>query len=260
MTTTMSILGENLVQPLGVIQKAQISDRVFLFGGEGQAVHPAAGCFDAFYDGLKNNTSIMYFDLSIRTESRTEQLVYFGILDLEFENNGVFEQIISACLGVGVKELEVCCQYNFQYTALAALLQDRRAILQRVLIQHSESIMANFDKVRATREIMASLVGNTELKELVLPFYTQEARNDFDLLLCDSSTIEQIRNSNHTIETVKVESYVFPSSSTRTRQRVFAAQQKREQKQGHPKQNYAVLFHWGVRPRPIHHHAYFSAS
>jgi hypothetical protein len=200
----------------------------------GEFVHPAAGCFDAFYDQLKHNKSIQYLDLEpigrilpnfdlgyfLKHNANIKHLVLsggeqpvtaeqsnwstslantrlreFGILDLEFENNGVFEQIISACLGV--KKLEVCCQHNFQYTALAALLQDRRAILQRVLIQHSESIMA-------------SLVGNTELKELVLPFYTQEARNDFDLLLCDSSTIEQIRNSNHTIETVKVESYVFP--------------------------------------------------
>jgi hypothetical protein len=50
------------------------------------------------------------------------------ISGLRFEDNGAFEQNGSAC--VGVEDLEVDCETNSQFTALAALLRNPLSMLQ----------------------------------------------------------------------------------------------------------------------------------
>jgi hypothetical protein len=110
----------------------------------------------------------------------------------------VIEQILPACLGV--EELRVRCETNPEITALAAFLQNPRAVLQHLQIEISSS-SDDFDECLALREIAASLVGNTKLKDLW--FIGAEPFDEFDNLLCDSSSIENICNSNHTLETIE---------------------------------------------------------
>jgi hypothetical protein len=55
----------------------------------------------------------------IATGLQGKQFSRLDITGLRFEDNGAFEQIASAC--VGVEDLEVDCETNSQFTALAAL-------------------------------------------------------------------------------------------------------------------------------------------
>jgi hypothetical protein len=210
------------------------------------SVQPAATCHREFYNELKHSTSIQSLRLSpvsqivpsfdlgyfLRNNSNIEDLSLgdhmniFSDLDasiispaiegaqmrrfdvgLNFGNDGVFQQISSACWGVECLEVDVMRGTNSNYSALAALLRDPRAILQRLVIK--AGISANFDRRLATREIAASLVGNANLKELKLFFqsYSQTVVDEFDTLLCDASRIENIYNSNHTLEKIDIDNF-----------------------------------------------------
>jgi hypothetical protein len=118
--------------------------------------------------------------------------------NIRFGNDEAFQQISSACWGV--EFLFVTCGTHSNYSALAALLRDPRAILQRLFIRESLD-SANFDERLAVREIAASLVGNAQLMELGLglQFRSQAVVDEFDTLLCDASSIGDICNSNHTL-------------------------------------------------------------
>jgi hypothetical protein len=65
----------------------------------------------------------------------------------------------------------------------------------------------------ALRDLMAGLVCNTELRELHLSFgyegyeqfnkeFNRELSDAFNKLLCDSSSLENVSNSNHTLEKI----------------------------------------------------------
>jgi hypothetical protein len=214
------------------------------------SVQPAATCHREFYNELKHNTSIQMlrldpvsqivpsFDVGyfLRNNSNIKDLSLVGgiISDLDaaiissaiegvqlrrfdvghnirFDNDEAFQQISSACLGV--KILGVTCVTNVHYSALTALLRDPRAIFQRLVIRESPRISANFDRRLALREIAASLVGNANLKELKLYFQSsfQAVVDEFDTMLCDASRIENIYNSNHTLEKIGIDHISIPT-------------------------------------------------
>jgi hypothetical protein len=123
------------------------------------------------------------------------------------EDDGSLEQIISACLGVN--RLYVCFSTTsyVNVTAVASLLRDPMSMLTYITIsiEHDQDD-PNFDGAMALREIAESLVGNTRLKTIELlddiSSYGFESVDEIDDLLCDSSTLEKIRNSNHTLEEI----------------------------------------------------------
>jgi hypothetical protein len=86
-------------------------------------------------------------------------------------------------------------------TALAAL--DPRAKLQHLFLIVFEQEIQDIPDVR---EILASIVGNTKLRSLKLGISDQWLddyfHNAFENVLCDYSSLENICNSNHTLETV----------------------------------------------------------
>jgi hypothetical protein len=87
------------------------------------------------------------------------------------------------------------------------LLQNSRAILSKLVIKDAwlrdgwEDI---FDRRSALRILESGLPGNTKLKELTGSFivHFQWIGDEFDNLLCDSSSLESICNSNHTLEQI----------------------------------------------------------
>jgi hypothetical protein len=132
---------------------------------------------------------------------RGAQLRRLDICCCAFENNAAFGLIVSACLGV--EDLSVICETNSHYTALAALIQNPMSMLKILSVDQNiggESDEEAFDGRLVLRELAASLVGNTTMKELYLPLFTEEEVDEFDALLCNSSSIGNIYNSNHTLE------------------------------------------------------------
>jgi hypothetical protein len=121
-----------------------------------------------------------------------------GSLDFLDFGDGAFEQIIAAC--VRVEWLNVKCCKNSQYTALAALLRNPLSALRS--LRTSGVVFPDFeDEDMAVSEISESLVGNNKLRELSLDILWQR-EVDFDMLLCNSTTLQNICNSNHTLEHV----------------------------------------------------------
>jgi hypothetical protein len=165
---------------------------------------------------LQNNTSIEKLTLVSRTPVTLERsnvlssgLVNAKLKEIEmrhcrFENNGAFEQIVSAC--TGVETLWVMCRQDYQCTALAALLRNQTAILQCLHVPfphyepHPHSGNSGIDKRLALGNISSSLVGNTKLRYLYFRINDGLATHEFDNILCDSSSLLSIHNSNHTLE------------------------------------------------------------
>lgn len=97
----------------------------------------------------------------VSTALTTARLRELDITRCAFQNNGSFEQIISACLGV--EELVVHCLHDSQYTALATLLRDPRTILKWLTISDMRGNMR-----LGLGEIVASLAFNTTLSHLMV--------------------------------------------------------------------------------------------
>jgi hypothetical protein len=208
-----------------------------------QSDHPlAAACLEAFYDELKDNksiedlhlneidlvlpmfnlgyflqqnTSMKYLKLGklmrqdglmtreqghvMASALRDVELECLNIEDLRFVNNNeAFHEIVSACTRVNNLAVRVRFTENSQVAAIASLLRDPNALLQTLTIAgHGPRDGVNFCR----REIAASLVGNIKLKSL---YMSGGAPMDiFDNLLCDSSSLTTICDSNHTLERIR---------------------------------------------------------
>jgi hypothetical protein len=98
-----------------------------------------------------------------------------------------------------VQFLEVTCSYNWQCTAVAALLREELSVMAW---NSGDEDLSNFNQDEAVRNIAASLRDNTHLKDLTLIDMDKTSLNHFDELLCDTSSIESIYNSNHTLEVI----------------------------------------------------------
>jgi hypothetical protein len=104
-----------------------------------------------------------------------------------------------------VNELRVRCEHNSECTAVASFLGDPANVL-KTLCMELDVDCSSFDFKQATREISESLVRNEHLKGLSVDgiFNWNELCFDWDKLLCDISSIENIYNSNHSLERIWV--------------------------------------------------------
>ena len=124
----------------------------------------------------------------------------FCMISCEFGDNETHRQIVSAC--TGVKDFAVCCGNSSQCGAVASLLRDPRTMLEQLHVETANYL--GDDELAAAIEIIASLAGNTKLKHLTMFFHVEDGEelinNHFMNLLCNCSSIEDIINSNHTLE------------------------------------------------------------
>ena len=207
------------------------------------AINPiSARCLEAFYDGLKENRSIEeisldifpnksvamfdlgYFvqnnlalkDLSLSSEGQLTQeqcftisnalsgasLRKFNMHKCKFTDGDsqCFEQVMASCCNVN--SLVLSCEKSYQYSALAALLRDPKAILSEVHFYHVTNDGMSI--------IASSLRGNTKLKKIDFWLGFRGDLEIFVPLLCDASTIENIRGSNHTLEEIWTPNYQLP--------------------------------------------------
>lgn len=121
-------------------------------------------------------------------------------LDFDYED-GTFERVVSAC--TGVEKLSLDCRDerdNFRYDDISDLLQNPDAMLSSLDLFHSN--LVNEDIL----SVAASLDGNTKLKTLRLGVDRDETTglNAFQSLLCDTASIQDIIDSNHTLENIDV--------------------------------------------------------
>ena len=124
----------------------------------------------------------------------------FCMISCEFGDNETHRQIVSAC--TGVKDFAVCCGNSSQCGAVASLLRDPRTMLEQLHVETANYL--GDDELAAAIKIIASLPGNTKLKHLTMFFHVEDGEelinNHFMNLLCNCSSIEDIINSNHTLE------------------------------------------------------------
>lgn len=194
----------------------------------------AAQCLGALYEGIKHNKTITSIILSHRClhgnfpmldfetlMQNNRKLVEVNLLtgqDASVEdvlnvarafestslkrlgcysdNNECFESIIASYYSVD--KLRAHCNCNFQCNAVATLLRDPRAVITAlVLVKQGENINDGLSSINA------SLFYNKSLRTLdvgVLWNFWNFAT--FHHLLCKSSSIAGICNSNHTIEEI----------------------------------------------------------
>ena len=96
------------------------------------------------------------------------------------------------------------CQVGNQCEVLATLLEDPNSNLQSLNLR-SNSI--NFEGANV---IVNSLINNTKLRKLYLsvaPIYRNGAAGLFSKLICNTSNINSLHSSNHSLEKVSFESY-----------------------------------------------------
>jgi hypothetical protein len=147
--------------------------------------------------------------ISIRSVQLKE--VIFGCC---FENDGSLDRMMEGCSRVDDISF-MCCSYISECTAVAAFLRDttNSNVVRKLLVQfivhsgdgalsiHSgDGDLSTLDREQAVRDIAASLVKNTHLKELSLYGLGTSDWFDRNKLICDVSSIETIVNSNHTLE------------------------------------------------------------
>lgn len=119
---------------------------------------------------------------------------------------GAFEQLVESFARSDV--YLSTCRSQSQFTALAGLLRDATTMIKRLDLYLEETV--DVDQEQAARTITASVVGNTQLKQLNIyhvqrqDFDDKDSRylrawNCFEKLLCDAASIERISTSNNTL-------------------------------------------------------------
>eukprot|EP00956_Cyclotella_meneghiniana_P034821 scaffold108453_cov38-Cyclotella_meneghiniana.AAC.2 len=192
-------------------------------------------CMEAFYRGLQLNTSIEVLDISmdlfpfdgslptlnlqevrfkkslkeLRLEGprgtindnqsamiesilESTSLETFNVCNCTFETDTAFSRVILACSKTA--SLIVRCGSLSQYDSVAALLRDPRSILSLIYFD------GDIDE-RGLSTIATGLTNNTTLRKLHFYRYSGDWR-PMVKALCDTSSIEQIIASNHTLESV----------------------------------------------------------
>ena len=168
--------------------------------------HATAQCMSALYNGLKESKSVGHIRMFFEPRVPVFDLDYFvrqnqclkslevhssGFLTMQqgrliasamenaaslkelyfppciFEDNGSYEDILSKCFRL--QSLSVGCQEQYQFDALATLLRDPRCEIRSLRINE---VITDWDN-------MIELIEN---------------------ILCDTSSIEAIKESNHTLE------------------------------------------------------------
>jgi hypothetical protein len=140
----------------------------------------------------------------------------------EHEGSIEIEQILSSCLGV--KKLTYSNLEETELLELLPLLRDPRAIVQHVELDWCITYFGNPDEIPANsdalRAIAASLAQNTKLKKLEFLLTGSRVRfrnpvDEFDNLLCNTTSIETIFNSNHTLQEIVLPHWYKLSSRTK---------------------------------------------
>jgi hypothetical protein len=159
--------------------------------------HTATACVEALCRELKNNNSIHALQLV--------PICQVHPFDLE-----VFLQKNSNLKNLMLKTYHHMTIAPAVTNALSAYLQDPTTILRDLFINF-DLWGGDFDKSSFLTTIAQSLRGNTTLKklELDLKFGPDEVLDHFDNMLCDSSSLDSICNSNHTIESICLDTYGF---------------------------------------------------
>eukprot|EP00956_Cyclotella_meneghiniana_P044740 scaffold333558_cov106-Cyclotella_meneghiniana.AAC.2 len=156
-------------------------------------------------DNAQFKESLMY--LMIRSQSpvsTAQSLIISSLLEntslenfvmstCKFDDESAFRRIVQACLNVD--SLEVKCNTTFQFAAVAALLENAASILNEL---HLNGNITD----QGLSLITAGLIGNTTLKKLSMDYRRGRGIDSIEKLLCDSSTIESICNSNHILNTI----------------------------------------------------------
>ena len=184
-------------------------------------------CLGQLYEGLKENTSVARLHLSqlcpeipifdmnyfMRNNNKLKDLLLSdlnflpeqlqsglrncslevvnscGTIDIELNT-----QIIQSC--VNVQELHL--GFNIPYDAVAELLQNPASKLEKLSVCDIKHDVLSL--------LARSLVGNKKLTQLRIHSIHSEATfnwGPFKTLLCDTSSIDSIQNSNHTLTHVK---------------------------------------------------------
>eukprot|EP00956_Cyclotella_meneghiniana_P024895 scaffold50774_cov22-Cyclotella_meneghiniana.AAC.1 len=143
------------------------------------------------------NQSLMILPLLESTS-----LESFCIPERDFLANeaAIFSRIISAC--TRVQRLDMNCKdlnTNEGATSVAMLFRDQRSILTQFGFNFYGNICAENLHI-----IVDGLTSNTTIKAL----YCEVDSNEFERLLCNTSSIEAIHNSDHTLQ--QIEPYPCP--------------------------------------------------
>ena len=202
----------------------------------------AALCLQAFFEEVKDNTSIevISIDIDLCTAISPLDLRHFfhnnkklrvinmcnrvrpvspvismnvatALRDLniprvnfrcEFLSTRSFERILWACQKVHT--LSITCDENDQYVSLAKLLREPTAKLQMLHI-HVKKELADFVEETAVSDLFVGLTQNIQLKSMKFEssLFDWDGSGEYlDKLLCNTSSLESICQSNHTLENI----------------------------------------------------------
>eukprot|EP00956_Cyclotella_meneghiniana_P019381 scaffold33190_cov37-Cyclotella_meneghiniana.AAC.4 len=145
-------------------------------------------------DPMTNNQSIMISSVLENTSLKKIDMwgsagqVLFGP-----SNEEAFRRIVTACYTAD--SVWVNCQSSSQYFAIADLIRNPRSI------SHTLKISGSIEE-EGYYIIADGLAGNTRLKKLSIPGYESDAYA-IAAALCNPTSIENICNSNHTLEEIE---------------------------------------------------------
>lgn len=149
----------------------------------------------------------------VSIEQSTDLSSAIGSVQLEksvYENDGSFECMLEGC--ARVDWLGVPCEDSSQFTAVTFVLQGLASVLRELIVH-----LGRYDGrgpldedwrtfcEQAVMHISASLSGNTHLRKFMIDCHHLPLKMDVsavDKLLCDTSSIESISNSNHKLESI----------------------------------------------------------
>jgi hypothetical protein len=98
------------------------------------------------------------------------------------------------------------CEEDYQYSSLASLLKNPSAVLNEVHLY--PNLLPGCKVQGEMAELAASLAGNTKLKKIYVNYEGAGDFSSFGPILCDASSTENIRNSNHTLEEIATLNYL----------------------------------------------------
>lgn len=116
-----------------------------------------------------------------------------------FDDNDSYQQILASCSSI--EKLCISCTHIDICHAVAEMLSDPTINLRQL---STNAIVSGGLPI-----ISASLRNNKRLKQLNVSRVRREDLNSFDRVFCDTSSLDGITSSNHTLEEL-VPSYMFP--------------------------------------------------
>eukprot|EP00956_Cyclotella_meneghiniana_P041432 scaffold226867_cov36-Cyclotella_meneghiniana.AAC.1 len=187
----------------GIQSNSSIEDLVFFSFSSNDEILPTFNLIDAqFKEKLKsikligdapitNNQSVMISSVLENTSLKS--------LSVKSElppSESASRRLILAC--ANVEELTVECSNTSQFNAVAELLRNPTSILGELILLDTVMAYAAYHNNLST--VVAGLAGNVTLKRLSFPPASASVVNLIRKLLCDNTSIENIYNSNHTLE------------------------------------------------------------